>query len=95
MTLTQKIVASSVLPIIKILAIENHKLDNTFLDITFRSQSLLKSTSDQIGSDINWRTEEGDQRSGWMRVIQNSSRELNLYPKINPTRLSSSLAKTT
>jgi hypothetical protein len=52
-TLAQEIVVSSVLPIIKILAIENHKLDSTFLYIDFGSQSLLKPTSDQIGSDTN------------------------------------------
>jgi hypothetical protein len=52
-TLAQEIVVSSVLPIIKILAIEDHKLDSTFLYIAFGSQSLLKPTSDQIGSDTN------------------------------------------
>jgi hypothetical protein len=52
-TLAQKIVVSSVLPITKILAIEDHKLDNTFLHITFGSQRMLMSTSDQTGSDIN------------------------------------------
>jgi hypothetical protein len=45
--LTQKIVASSVLLIIEILAIEDHKFDNTFLHVAFGSQSLLK------GSDTN------------------------------------------
>jgi hypothetical protein len=53
MTLAQKIVMSSVLPIIKILVIEDHKLDNTFLNVAFMSQSLLEPTSDQIGSDTN------------------------------------------
>jgi hypothetical protein len=52
-TLTQKIVASSVLPITEILAIENDKFYSTFLHVAFRSQSLLKPTSDQTGSDIN------------------------------------------
>jgi hypothetical protein len=52
-SLTQKIVASSVLPIPEILAIEDNKLDSTFLHIAFRSQSLLKPTSDQTGSDTN------------------------------------------
>jgi hypothetical protein len=33
-------------------------------------------------------------RGGWMRANQNSSQELGLYPKINPTPLSSNLAKT-
>jgi hypothetical protein len=52
-TLAQEIVVSSVLPIIKILVIEDNKLDSTFLHIAFGSQSLLKPTSDQIGSDTN------------------------------------------
>jgi hypothetical protein len=56
------IVASSVLLINEILAIENDKLYNTFLHVAFGSQSLLKPTSDQTGSDTNWRTREGDQR---------------------------------
>jgi hypothetical protein len=34
-TLPQEIVARSVLPITKILPIEDHKLDNTFLHVTF------------------------------------------------------------
>jgi hypothetical protein len=37
----------------EILAIEDHKLNNTFLHVVFRSQSLLKPTGDQTGSDIN------------------------------------------
>jgi hypothetical protein len=53
MILAQKIVVSSILPIIKILIIKNDKLNNTFLQIDFGSQSLLKSTGDQTGSDIN------------------------------------------
>jgi hypothetical protein len=52
-TLAQKIVASSVLPIPEILAIENDKLHSTFLHVHFESQSLLKSTSDQTGFDTN------------------------------------------
>jgi hypothetical protein len=52
-TLAQKIVASSVLPITKILAIKNDKLHSTFLHVAFRSQSLLRPTSDQIDSDTN------------------------------------------
>jgi hypothetical protein len=52
-TLAQKIVASSVLPITEILAIENDKLHNTFLHVAFGSQSLLKPTSDKTGSDTN------------------------------------------
>jgi hypothetical protein len=34
-------------------AIEDHKLDITFLHIAFGSQSLLEPTNDQTGSDIN------------------------------------------
>jgi hypothetical protein len=49
--LIQKIVVSSVLPIIKVLTIEDHKLRCIFLHIAFRSQSLLESTSDQTTSD--------------------------------------------
>jgi hypothetical protein len=52
-TLSQKIVASLVLPIIEILAIENDKLHSTFLHVAFGSQSLLKPTSDQTGSDTS------------------------------------------
>jgi hypothetical protein len=53
MTLAQEIVANPVFSIIKILAIEHHKLDNTSLHAAFGSQSLLKSTSDQTNSDTN------------------------------------------
>jgi hypothetical protein len=52
-TLTQKIVASLIFSVTEILAIEGHKLNNTFLHVTFRSQSLLKPTGNQTGSDIN------------------------------------------
>jgi hypothetical protein len=52
-TLTQKIVASSVLPITEIITIENDKLHSTFLHVAFGSQSLLKPTSEQISSDTN------------------------------------------
>jgi hypothetical protein len=52
-TLAQKIVASLVFPVIKILATEDHKLNIIFLHIAFRSQSLLKPTGDQTGSDTN------------------------------------------
>jgi hypothetical protein len=52
-SMAQKIIASSVFLVTEILAIENHKLYNTFFLIAFGSQSLLKPTSDQIGSDIN------------------------------------------
>jgi hypothetical protein len=52
-TLAQKIVACSVFLVTKILVIEDHKLNSTFLHVTFGSQSLLKLTSDQTGSDTN------------------------------------------
>jgi hypothetical protein len=52
-TLAQKIVASSVFSVTEILAIEDHKLNNTFLHVAFRSQSMLKPTGDQIISDTN------------------------------------------
>jgi hypothetical protein len=52
-TLAQKIVASLILSITEILATKNHKLNSTFLHVTFRSQSLLKPTGDQTGSDTN------------------------------------------
>jgi hypothetical protein len=51
--LAQEIVVGSVLPITEILTIENDKLNNTFLHVAFGSQSLLKLTSDQTGSDTN------------------------------------------
>jgi hypothetical protein len=35
------------------LAIEDHKLNNTFLYVAFGSQSLLKPTSDQTSSNTN------------------------------------------
>jgi hypothetical protein len=66
-TVAQKIVASSILPITEILTIENHKLDNTFLYVAFRSQSLLEPTNDQTSSDTNSRTEGGDWRGGGER----------------------------
>jgi hypothetical protein len=52
-TLAQEIVVSSVFPVTKIIVIKDHKLNSTFLHVTFGSQSLLKPTSDQTGSDIN------------------------------------------
>jgi hypothetical protein len=39
-TLAQEIVTSLVLPIIEIIAIEDHKLKNIFLYVAFRSQSV-------------------------------------------------------
>jgi hypothetical protein len=53
MTLAQRIVAGLILPITGILVIEDHKLDNTFLHVVFRLQSLLKPISDKISSDTN------------------------------------------
>jgi hypothetical protein len=52
-TLAQEIVASSVFPVTEIIVIENDKLGSTFLHVAFRSQSLLKPTSDQTGFDTN------------------------------------------
>jgi hypothetical protein len=52
-TLAQEIVAGSILPITKILTIEEHRLNNTFLHVAFRSQSLLKPTGDQPDCDTN------------------------------------------
>jgi hypothetical protein len=52
-SLIQKIVVSLLLPITEIFAIEDHKLYNTLLQVVFGSQSLLKPTSDQTGSDTN------------------------------------------
>jgi hypothetical protein len=49
--LTQEIVVSSVLPITKIIIIEDCKLNNIFLHVAFESQSLLKLTGNQTGSD--------------------------------------------
>jgi hypothetical protein len=53
MTLTQKIVASSVFSLTEISAIKNDKLYVTFLHVAFGSQSLLKATNDQTGADTN------------------------------------------
>jgi hypothetical protein len=53
MALAQEIVADSVLSITKILTIENDKLHSTFLHAAFRSQSMLKLTSDQTGYETN------------------------------------------
>jgi hypothetical protein len=52
---------SSVFSVTEILAIENDQPDSTFLHVAFRSQSLLKSTGDQIGSDTNQKIRKGDQ----------------------------------
>jgi hypothetical protein len=53
MALAQEIVTSSVFSVTEILAIEDHNLNNTFLHVAFGSQSMLKSTGDQTGSDTN------------------------------------------
>jgi hypothetical protein len=52
-TLTQKIIMSSIFPVTKILTIEDHKLNNTFVHVAIGSQNLLNPTSDQTGSDTN------------------------------------------
>jgi hypothetical protein len=44
---------SSVFLVTEILTIEDHKLDNIFLHVAFRSQSMLKPTSGQTSSDTN------------------------------------------
>jgi hypothetical protein len=51
--LAQEIVTGSILPITKILTIDDHNLNSTFLHVTFGSQSLLEPTSDQTGSNTN------------------------------------------
>jgi hypothetical protein len=53
MAQAQNIVVSLVFSVTEILAIENHRLDDTFLHVAFGSQSLLKLTTDQTGSDTN------------------------------------------
>jgi hypothetical protein len=52
-TLAQEIIASSVFSVTEILDIEDHNLNNTFFHVAFGSQSLLKPTGDQTGSDTN------------------------------------------
>jgi hypothetical protein len=52
-TLAQKIVVSSVFPVTEIIAIKDHKLNDTFLHVAIGSQSLLKLISDQTSSDTN------------------------------------------
>jgi hypothetical protein len=49
----QNIVVSLVFSVTEILAIENHRLDDTFLHVAFGSQSLLKLTTDQTSFDTN------------------------------------------
>jgi hypothetical protein len=82
--LAQEIVASSVFPVTEILAIEDHKLNSTFLHVAFRSHSLLRPTGDQTGSDTNWRTREGDQRGGEWEPIKILMQELAYVPTSNP-----------
>jgi hypothetical protein len=52
-TLAQEIVVSLVFLVTEILIIEHHKLNITFLHVAFVSQSPLKPTCDQTGSDTN------------------------------------------
>jgi hypothetical protein len=52
-TLAQKIVVSLIFPVTEILAIEDHKPNNTFLHVAFGSKSPLKPTGNQTGSDTN------------------------------------------
>jgi hypothetical protein len=52
-TLAQKIVVSLVFSVTEILAIEDHKLNITFLHVAFRSQSLLTPIGDETSSDTN------------------------------------------
>jgi hypothetical protein len=52
-TLAQKVVASLVFLVTEVLAIEDHKLNSTFLHVALGSQSLLQPTGDQTGSDTN------------------------------------------
>jgi hypothetical protein len=51
--LAQEIIVGLVFPVTEILIIEDNKLHSTFLHVAFWSQSLLKLTSDQTGSDTN------------------------------------------
>jgi L-rhamnose isomerase len=53
MALAQEIVMSSVFPVTKILTIEDHRFYVTFLHVAFRSQIMLRLTSDQTGSETN------------------------------------------
>jgi hypothetical protein len=49
--LAKEIIVSSIFPVTEILVIENHKLDDIFLHVTFELQSLLRTTSDLTDSD--------------------------------------------
>jgi hypothetical protein len=44
---------STVVPITEIITIEDNKLHDTFLHVAFRSQRMLRITSDQTGSNTN------------------------------------------
>jgi hypothetical protein len=83
-TLAQEIVASFIFSITEILATENHKLDSTFLHVSFGSQSLLKPTSNQAGSDTNWSTKGGDRRGVNGSRIKFFLQELAYIPSSNP-----------
>jgi hypothetical protein len=89
-TLTQEIVASSVFLVIKILATEHHRLNSTFLHVTFRSQSLLKPTGDQTGS-IRIEGPEKTTRGGEWEPIKIPRRN-SVYIS-NPTRHPSLLTR--
>jgi hypothetical protein len=52
-TLAQEIVVSLIFPVTEILTIEDHKLNSTVLHVAFGSESLVKPTGDQSGSDTN------------------------------------------
>jgi hypothetical protein len=51
--LAQEIISSLIFSVTEIIVIKDHKLNNIFLHIAFRSQSLLKPIGDQISSDTN------------------------------------------
>jgi hypothetical protein len=87
----QKIVVNSVLSITKIIVIEDHKIYCTFLHIAFGSKCLLNITSDQIGSDINWRVGEDDQMGGEREPITISRWNLSYVSK--PTQHTSPLTR--
>jgi hypothetical protein len=63
-TLAQEIVVSSVFSVTEILAIEDNKLNRTFLHVVFGSHSLLNPTSDQISSDTNNEYEGPEKATG-------------------------------
>jgi hypothetical protein len=67
MALAHEIVVSLVFPITEILAIEDNELHDTFIHVTFESQSRLRTMSYLTRSDTNWRIEEGTRGGGgWM-----------------------------